>query len=85
MVKAPFAMDAGPADSYCRTESGGRVGSERGGMNLSERIRQVLAIDPAAQAVEFEGNWHRWGELAAWLEIGYEHKVYRCGGRPRDD
>ena len=37
-------------------------------MSLSERIRQVLALDPAAQAVEFEGCWHSWGEIAAWID-----------------
>ena len=34
-------------------------------MNLSERIRAVLAIDPAADAVEFEGHWHRFIERGA--------------------
>jgi acyl-CoA synthetase (AMP-forming)/AMP-acid ligase II len=34
-------------------------------MNLAERIREVLALDPAAGAVEFEGRWHSWGELAS--------------------
>ncbi len=43
-------------------------------MNLSERIRQVLAVDPAAQAVEFEGRWHSWGELAEWL-AGFERVI----------
>ena len=32
-------------------------------MGLSERIREVLALDPSAGAVEFEGRWHAWGEL----------------------
>ena len=31
---------------------------------LSERIAAVLALDPAAPAVEFGGRWHTWGELA---------------------
>jgi acyl-CoA synthetase (AMP-forming)/AMP-acid ligase II len=31
---------------------------------LSERIRDVLAIDPTADAVEFEGHWSSWGQLA---------------------
>ena len=30
---------------------------------LSERIGQVLAFDPAAPAFEFERTWHAWGEL----------------------
>ncbi|MBW1686646.1 MAG: long-chain fatty acid--CoA ligase [Deltaproteobacteria bacterium] len=54
------------------------MGSERGGMGLSERIREVLAIDPAAQAVEFEGSWHPWRELAAWLE-GFDRALAAAG------
>jgi len=29
-----------------------------------ERIRKTLAIDPAAPAIEFKGEWRSWGELA---------------------
>ena len=47
-------------------------------MGLSERIREVLAIDPAAQAVEFEGSWHPWRELAAWLE-GFDRALAAAG------
>lgn len=32
---------------------------------LSERIGRVFAIDPAAEALEFEAQWWRWGDLAA--------------------
>ncbi len=32
---------------------------------LSRRIGQVLALDPGADAFEFEGQWHTWGELGA--------------------
>ena len=32
------------------------------------RIAEVLAIDPAAPAVEFEGAWRTWGELATTVE-----------------
>lgn len=32
---------------------------------ISERIAEVLAIDPAAGAVEFEGTWWSYGDLAA--------------------
>jgi acyl-CoA synthetase (AMP-forming)/AMP-acid ligase II len=35
---------------------------------LSDRIRAVLAIDPAAPAVEFEGRWYTWGDLAAAVD-----------------
>jgi acyl-CoA synthetase (AMP-forming)/AMP-acid ligase II len=31
---------------------------------LPARIADVLAIDPAADAVEFEGRWRTWGQLA---------------------
>ena len=30
---------------------------------LSARIAGVVAIDPAADAVEFEGRWRTWGQL----------------------
>jgi acyl-CoA synthetase (AMP-forming)/AMP-acid ligase II len=32
---------------------------------ISARIRAVLDIDPAAPAIEFEGSWYSWGELAS--------------------
>jgi acyl-CoA synthetase (AMP-forming)/AMP-acid ligase II len=32
---------------------------------LSDRIAQVLALDPAARALEFEHHWYSWGDLAA--------------------
>jgi long-chain acyl-CoA synthetase len=32
---------------------------------LSSRIGEVLAIDRAAPAIEFEGRWWSWGDLAA--------------------
>jgi acyl-CoA synthetase (AMP-forming)/AMP-acid ligase II len=32
---------------------------------LRERIGAVLAIDPSAPAIEFEGQWHSWGDLRA--------------------
>jgi acyl-CoA synthetase (AMP-forming)/AMP-acid ligase II len=35
---------------------------------LGERIAAVLAIDPSAAALEFEGRWRTWGELAATVE-----------------
>jgi acyl-CoA synthetase (AMP-forming)/AMP-acid ligase II len=34
-------------------------------VTLTDRIETVLAIDPAAPAIEFEGNWCSWGDLAA--------------------
>ena len=35
---------------------------------LSERIAEVLAIDPTANAIEFDGAWSTWGELAHTVE-----------------
>ncbi|MGE0386582.1 MAG: class I adenylate-forming enzyme family protein [Gammaproteobacteria bacterium] len=32
---------------------------------LKAIIEEIVAIDPAANAVEFLGQWHRWGELGA--------------------
>jgi acyl-CoA synthetase (AMP-forming)/AMP-acid ligase II len=32
---------------------------------VSERLAAVLALDPAAPALEFEGGWSSWGDLAA--------------------
>ena len=37
-------------------------------MDLAERIRAVLALDPEAPAVEFEDRWVSWGELAALID-----------------
>jgi acyl-CoA synthetase (AMP-forming)/AMP-acid ligase II len=31
---------------------------------LSRRIGAILALDPAARALEFEGRWRSWGDLA---------------------
>ena len=42
-------------------------------MNLAERIAAVLAVDPAADAVEFEGTWHTWGQLADTVAQVGEH------------
>src|SRR4051812_32143372 len=32
---------------------------------IPERLREVLALDPSAPALEFEGTWFTWGELSA--------------------
>ena len=34
---------------------------------LSDRIAEVVAIDPAAPAVEFDGRWRSWGELGSTI------------------
>jgi len=35
---------------------------------LGERIGKVLAIEPAAPAIEFSGRWRTWGELATTVD-----------------
>lgn len=32
---------------------------------LSQRIDDVLALDPAARAIQFEGRWYTWGQVGA--------------------
>ncbi len=34
------------------------------GVALVERVRQVLALDPDAPAMEFDRQWFRWGDIA---------------------
>ncbi|GAB2851186.1 AMP-binding protein [Actinocorallia aurea] len=36
--------------------------------SLSSRLREVLALDPAAPAIEFEDRWWTWGEVAGIAE-----------------
>lgn len=35
---------------------------------LPERIAAIVALDPAAHAVEFEGRWRTWGQLGETIE-----------------
>jgi len=42
---------------------------------LSDRIARVLALDPSAPALEFERQWHSWGELAATADAVATHVV----------
>ena len=35
---------------------------------LAERIAHILALDPDAGAIEYDGRWTRWGEVAAIAE-----------------
>ena len=48
---------------------------------LADRIRAVLAIDPAAPAVEFSGRWYTWGDLATAVDA-VEQSLARVGGGP---
>jgi acyl-CoA synthetase (AMP-forming)/AMP-acid ligase II len=50
-------------------------------MGISERIREVLRIDPPAGAVEFESVWHSWEELSAIVD-GAEREWTRAGVGP---
>ena len=36
--------------------------------SLSAIVRNVMAIDPAAPALEFEQKWHSWGELTSIID-----------------
>ncbi len=40
----------------------------RGPHILSDRIAEIVAIDPTADAIEFAGRWHTWGELADTID-----------------
>jgi acyl-CoA synthetase (AMP-forming)/AMP-acid ligase II len=41
---------------------------ERAPASLGVRLAQVLALDPQAPLVEFQGTWRTWGQLAATAE-----------------
>ena len=38
-------------------------------MSLATHIVQILAIDPAAPALEFSGDWYSWGEIARAVTV----------------
>jgi acyl-CoA synthetase (AMP-forming)/AMP-acid ligase II len=40
------------------------VPARTAGTGLAQRITEVLGVDPDAPAIEFEGSWSAWGELA---------------------
>jgi acyl-CoA synthetase (AMP-forming)/AMP-acid ligase II len=39
-----------------------------GNAGLSQRIGAILSLDPSAPALEFEGHWRTWGDLAATVD-----------------
>ncbi len=41
---------------------------KRDPLDLADRIRAVLALDPDAAALEFEDQWYTWGELSALMQ-----------------
>lgn len=45
---------------------------------IGDRIRAVLALDPAAEAIEFGGSWTDWGTLAD-LATGVERRLTSAG------
>ncbi|MEE3329221.1 MAG: AMP-binding protein [Myxococcota bacterium] len=44
-------------------------------LSLGDRIREVLAIDPSADAIEYAERWYTWGDLSRVAE-----GVDRCAG-----
>ena len=40
---------------------------------LTERVRQILALDPTAPAVEFDRQWYRWGDIGDAARIVGDH------------
>lgn len=46
--------------------------------DLSRRLRAVLTLDPAAPAVEFDGEWSSWGALHS-IATGVEHRLAAAG------
>jgi acyl-CoA synthetase (AMP-forming)/AMP-acid ligase II len=47
-------------------------------VSLSTIVREVLALDPTAPALEYEKAWHSWGELTAIIE-GVEFQLAENG------
>ncbi len=49
---------------------------------LSRRIAEVLALDPAASAIQYQGGWSSWAELAAAADAVTEVvRRHAAGGR----
>jgi acyl-CoA synthetase (AMP-forming)/AMP-acid ligase II len=46
----------------------GDEGGGAAGEAFRRRLAEVLAIDPAAPAIEFASRWYRWGELRATVD-----------------
>jgi long-chain acyl-CoA synthetase len=50
-------------------------------VKLSQLLQGVLRIDPAADAIEFQRQWHSWGELARSIDaIGVCLEKVALGG-----
>ena len=49
-------------------------------LSLADRIRMVFALEPARRAIEFQGNWCTWGELAAATgQVEFALQRFHCG------
>ena len=49
---------------------------------LSRRIAEVLVLDPAASAIQYQGGWSSWAELAAAADAVTEAvRRHAAGGR----
>ncbi len=46
---------------------------EPGPRALSERIAEIVSIDPAADAIEFDRRWYRWGDVGATIDALAAH------------
>ncbi len=49
--------------------------------NFHDRIRKTLKIDPAADAIQFEGKWRSWGEIGAIVD-GVDAALVQAGSPP---
>jgi acyl-CoA synthetase (AMP-forming)/AMP-acid ligase II len=50
-------------------------------VELADRIRAVLSLEPEAGAIEFEGHWSSWADLAA-VAFGVAEHIERSGVGP---
>ncbi|MET0698356.1 MAG: AMP-binding protein, partial [Mycobacterium sp.] len=50
---------------------------------LSQRIADVLALDPAADAIQYEDHWSTWGQLGAFVDRISALTGHHGGGHPR--
>src|SRR4051794_11152923 len=48
---------------------------------LGKFVREVTRIDPSAPAIEFKGNWTRWGDVGATMQ-GIDAALLRAGLGP---
>jgi long-chain acyl-CoA synthetase len=51
--------------------------------SLRDRLRAVVALEPTADAIEFDELWHTWGELGSAID-GLDRMLDECGARAGD-